>query len=57
MNLQDLKARAYDLIALREQATAELQQVNQQIAEAMRAEVDKQTEALKANNANKKGKP
>lgn len=33
MTLVELKARAYDLIALREQAWAELQAVNQQIAE------------------------
>ena len=29
--LKELKARAYDLIAYREQATAELQQVNEEI--------------------------
>lgn len=31
-NIKDLKSRAYDLIALVEQAQAELRQINQQIA-------------------------
>jgi len=32
MTIQDLKARAYDLIAMTQQAQAELQKVNEEIA-------------------------
>ena len=43
MSITELKAKAYDLLALMERAQLELKQVNEQIA----VESNKQAEALK----------
>lgn len=40
MTLEELKARAYDLIVLREQATAELMRINEQIGQILIAKSD-----------------
>lgn len=37
--LEQLKARAYDLISIRESATIELQKVNERIAEIIRQQI------------------
>ena len=50
MNLQELKARAYDLIAYKEQAQNELNQVNQEISRLMEEENKAKAEAAKADN-------
>jgi len=47
MTIQDLKARAYDLIAMSEQAQAELRKVNEEIAR-LSVEESKPTEEPKA---------
>ena len=50
MNLTELKVRAYDLIAFKEQAQNELNQVNQEIAKQIEAENQARAEAAKADN-------
>ena len=45
--LKDLKAQAYDLIALREQATAKFQQVNQEIIKVSQEKVEEKKEEPK----------
>ena len=47
--IKELKARAYDLIALREKATQELNQVNQMIAQEMQKQQKKPTEVTSVN--------
>jgi hypothetical protein len=46
-NIQELKAKAYDLIAGIERAQLMLKQVNDQIAQAMKAESEKAVETAK----------
>jgi len=41
MTIQELKARAYDLIAMTEQAQMELQKVNEEIARLTQEEIKK----------------
>jgi hypothetical protein len=50
MTIQELKARAYDLIAYKEATQAELNQVNQQILELAQEENRAKAEAAKADN-------
>jgi hypothetical protein len=50
MTIQELKARAYDLIAYKEAAQAKLNQVNRQISELTQEENRAKAEAAKADN-------